>query len=383
MNKIIILILIFGHINQAFSESRFIYTIEDLHVLKSEKNYSEYIKHALDIRPSQRNKEWQEMTLTMANGLLQEMISQNKYTEKDYQLMLNLQLRPLLKKDEVFISYRNSYSEKFLTHCFSNNKQCEKKLEFIWDSTPLRTRFPDFGVNLAILINKFNPKYKIIDLIKESIITSTSEFYCQKTPIKTAIYQEVSSFLQVKRSNKELKSFIDDLLGQDCRDIFLNDLKQLLSVRSLQSRQLAYQVLKAQNRISQAEDDLYLTLYILRGPAIGDTFNHAWANTLKLGQSYSRRSKMLNNLNKIDPLPDELFAMPNLKKTKILLKLIQDNIPEYIDHYATTCINFLTGTYPFPNGNPTVSCQDFFKNYKEISNLDPSLIKKYEQIRQL
>ena len=92
---------------------------------------------------------------------------------------------------------------------------------------------------------------------------------------------------------------------------------------------------------------------------------------------------MLNNLNKIDPLPDELFAMPNLKKTKILLKLIQNNIPEYINHYATTCINFLTGATPFPNGNPTVSCQEFFKNYKEISNLDPSLIEKYEQIRQL
>ncbi|MBT6325308.1 MAG: hypothetical protein HOJ35_05025 [Bdellovibrionales bacterium] len=383
MNKIIIIILFFGYINLALSENSFIYTIEDLHVLKSEKNYPEYIKHALDIRPSQRNKEWQEMTVTMANGLLQEMISQNKYTEKGYQLMLSLQLWPLLKKDEVFISYRNSYSEKFLTHCFSNNNQCEKKLEFIWDSTPLRNRFPDFGVNLAILINKFNPKYKIINLIKESLISSTSEFYCQKNPIKTAIYQEVSNFLQVQQTNIQLKIFIDDLLSRGCRDIFLKDLKQLLSVRSLQTRQLAYQVLKSQDRISQAENDLYLTLYILRGPAIGDTFNLAWANTLKLGQSYSRRSKMLNNLNKIDPLPDELFAMPNLKKTKILLKLIQNNIPEYINHYATTCINFLTGATPFPNGNPAVSCQEFFKNYKEISNLDPSLIEKYEQIRQL
>ena len=61
-----------------------IYTIEDLKVLHAEKSYAEYIKHALDIRPVQRDEKWKSMTKEMSYGLLENLSAKKTLVKSDF-----------------------------------------------------------------------------------------------------------------------------------------------------------------------------------------------------------------------------------------------------------------------------------------------------------
>ncbi|MCO4754768.1 MAG: hypothetical protein KC478_09800, partial [Bacteriovoracaceae bacterium] len=54
------------------SLSATLYDIKDLEVLESNKSYREFLDHALDIRPSDRKKQWTEMVNNMAVGFLKQ-----------------------------------------------------------------------------------------------------------------------------------------------------------------------------------------------------------------------------------------------------------------------------------------------------------------------
>lgn len=57
----------------------------DLEILSQEKGYTEYFAHALDIRPSERNERWKEMTILMAENWAKTIKQKAEPTVEDYQ----------------------------------------------------------------------------------------------------------------------------------------------------------------------------------------------------------------------------------------------------------------------------------------------------------
>ena len=60
------------------------YTLEDLKILHKQKSYLEYLDHALDVVPSKRNKEWDEMTGEMALHYLEAKIKDTFVTKNSF-----------------------------------------------------------------------------------------------------------------------------------------------------------------------------------------------------------------------------------------------------------------------------------------------------------
>ena len=86
--KIIIFYTALCFCNNLHSKTKgLLYTLEDLKILKEQKNYFEFLNHALDIRPSKRDKSWEKMVQDMATGFISSTI-EKKQISKDYFLFI-------------------------------------------------------------------------------------------------------------------------------------------------------------------------------------------------------------------------------------------------------------------------------------------------------
>ncbi len=139
----------------------------------------------------------------------------------------------------------------------------------------------------------------------------------------------------------------------------------------------------AQNELTQEQRDLYLFVYILQTPSIGDTFNQAWSNLEMLGKDYERRMRLLKAVKRLDPLPDQLFSTFGHKKALVVTKHLAAHFPEYLDFYSRTCLNYIQGKDSFPRGNPTINCKDFYELSSKEKIIDNEFLKQYQKSIQI
>jgi hypothetical protein len=111
-------LLILLNICFAQSEGSLKYSLEDLKILYQQENIKEFFSHALDIRPSKRNKDWQEMVSALAVNYLKQLKDKPYITEEDFLYMEKLNSFADLKSNEFFNNDRNIVGLRYLRHCF-------------------------------------------------------------------------------------------------------------------------------------------------------------------------------------------------------------------------------------------------------------------------
>ena len=337
-----------------------LYTFEDLIILKKQNNYFEFLNHALDIRPSKRDKNWEKMVQDMATGFISTAL-EKKQISKDYFLFIEKLLTwPSLKNDEFFIIKRNKYGHKFIEKCFREKRKtsvCQKLLLEFW----YNHKDPELGLKLGKIAQKEKLNIATWQFYEDATKSSFSTFFCRDENLKTALFKKTIEILN-KSSVEEKKeiNLLDSLAHSNCWKVFLPTLKKSLYSNKQIHREQAFKILDLKKSLSQVERDTFLTFYILKGPLIGKTFNQAWNTVRDLGQSFNRRTKVLEKISQMDPLPDDIFALATPVKKKTLVKFMYKNIPEYFGLYAKTCLNYLKGT-KFKAGNPTFYCKEFFQ----------------------
>ena len=84
-----------------------LFSMEDLSILKAQKNFKEFLAHALDIRPSKRNKKWEKMVQDMATGHVTSILEKKQFSKKNFTFIESLLSWPTLKVDEFFLIKRN------------------------------------------------------------------------------------------------------------------------------------------------------------------------------------------------------------------------------------------------------------------------------------
>ena len=85
-----------------------LFSMEDLSILKKQKNFKEFLAHALDIRPSKRNKKWEEIAQSGRDFAMNELNNENAVKKKLLIDYLSLYLRILKKsKKNKFIIWKN------------------------------------------------------------------------------------------------------------------------------------------------------------------------------------------------------------------------------------------------------------------------------------
>ena len=374
LTKLMLLLLFFASLP---IHSR-LYTFDDLQTLEKNKNYREFLEHAYDIRPSKRDKRWVSMLEHMASDYLSEVMVKELFDAETYQFIQTLASKPTLKKDVFFQTKRDRYFINFLQNCLQQKefKHSHKKAKIYWKRS---RQNPDTGFQIAKNLNAFNPKQFLGHFLNAVIKDKHSKFYCDKKFVLNTLDQIFLEKAKKTKNLDQLKKNLDKSLHFDCWKSYAQHLKEKLNQTKPSARH-AYLLLKSKKALKQSEEDIFLTLYLLRDPIPGKVFNLAWAYMLQLGSDYERRKKVIDHLKSRAHLPDKSFRGDKLK-AKTLLKFLNENIPEYIDHYALSCLDYHMGRVNFPQGNPTLNCQNFFEISEGMPWMRQDLKMRYSSIK--
>lgn len=357
------------------------YDIKDLEQLSNNKNFQEFLNHAKDIRPSKRTKYWREMLQNMAIGQVDFYLEKRIFTKATFSQIEGLSLWPELIKDEFFQIKRNRFAQFYLERCFEkrdNQKGCSENLYSFWNSS---NQNPDLAMSLVNTLRAFSNNVDYWTFYQKITKSELQEFYCPKPRVKKAIFKHLRKNLEEIEETKVINNFIDSNLGHTCWHAILPDLKGLLLSKRQGLRDFSFKILRAKEALSVIERDTYFVFYILSNPIKGENFNRAWNTIVTMGQDYGRRMKVFKKLKNIDPLAGEIFSHRVLEKREAVINLFHQNFPEYIDHYAKTCVDFLKGHGDFPNGNPTLYCNELYKISKNKRWINQSLKIQYSSIK--
>lgn len=363
-----------------------LYQLKDLEVLENNKEYIEFFNHAKDVLPRKRSKIWQNMVLSMAMQMLAPLKKkQNTLELKDYELILKISHWPVLKNNEFFIQQRDAVLLNHFKYCFINNnyKDCYSKVLDFKNKYETSTEFSFHLIKKIQNIKTeqeeyffYSEQYGFWNLVSDLVKHELSEFYCHKSPLKETI---TNKLFALSYTSDELT--ITDHIHKDCWSSIHDYFKHTLLTNKddrLRAKMLA--LLKGQINFTKNEKYLSSVLNLLSDKSHSPKeVIKLWDEIKILSQDYKLRNKILKQLKAITPLPGELFNAKT-KQHKLMAKAINQYFPEYIDFYATTCLDHLRGIIETPGGNPAMRCHELFNLSKSLKLLPQGKQDQYFEI---
>lgn len=387
MLKIILSTFLFFHLastKASFGRSpSVLYTMDDLIALDDLKSSGEILRHIFDIRPSKRSDQWKSLLSRNVRLFIDNIISNKKYTQSDYRLIEKITASKYLNSDEIFLIRRSEYLENFFENCFQTLKKekfdCKKEIKLSIRKSPNIELFPEAHSSLGLVLKKYEPQTKLLPFIKTAIIRPIGLKVCTNPFVISELMLQIEKIIDLSKNKKESIARTNDLLGQECLGVIVEEIKTNFdAIASTSLQEKYYKWLKQNDQLEETENIKFLSLLFLSGVKPGQTLNLAWNTLRELSENFDKRILILNELKKFDPVPDSFLQKDNLSK-QVFLRHLDKNFPEFIDYYASTCKSYYQGTQHFPNGNPTINCKEFVNIYKKLkgtSNLKVSSLEK-------
>lgn len=366
----------------AWANAGNLYTLSDLEILSQELNHTEFFDHALDIRPSERKDNWKAMVSKMADDLTRRILQKETIEKKDFRKIEDLFGWPVLKADDVFRSKRQQIGLSYLKNCLRQESPCWDEVRLFWekDKADADTSFKLAELTLPLDSSPIST-WSFLEIALKS---SLSEFYCKKEFVLSALWGKIEVDYIRLGPLGDLTKKIDLTVHPDCLPSLISEArKRLYRPQRPIDRELSYQILKSQLKDDQETTDFFLTVYLLDNPSQGELLNFSWNKIKELGGTVERREKVLAKLKNLDPLPDGIFSTFDMTKKRVLLNHFKTYFPEYLNHYTDQCINFFSGSSRYPNGNPTIHCQDFMSSDLAPTIIDQFKINKYLEARKI
>ncbi len=355
------------------------YNLEDLKALATEGSHQEFLDHAMDIRPSQRQGEWQRMVLEMGNLYAQNLLKQKKLDKTDFNKIENIYSWAPLKSDEVFGARRHEIGLKYLKECISKEDPCWDDLKAFWERDKTN---PETAYQLAELTKPYpNSPIGQWDFLTHAVKSTLSEFYCKKEFVQKEIWTQLEQIYVKLGSKEDFLKKIDALLHPACLGP-VNEFsqKKLYTPEKSSDRELAFQILKAQFKSTTRLEDLFYTVYLLENPSKGELFNYSWNRVKLLASLPTRRDAVIETFKSLDPIPDEIFSSLDDLKVRAIFNHMKENFPELLDYYFKQCKAYYSGSKTFPNGNPTLHCKEFVQSPRGANLLEADLLKEFKTI---
>jgi hypothetical protein len=353
-----------------------LYSLKDLEVLVENKNVKEFLEHALDIRPSNRNKYWNNMTINMAELFLNSLRKYPEIKQTDFNLMERITKWPIITTNEYYFIQRSKISEKFFTKCFSDIqvqsfKECYSQFVFYWNNTQYKD--PQHAFNLVKIIERNKPNDYNLNLeylLKLIPNSNISEFLCKEKRVYLFLFNKLTKIIFESNNKQNKLNKINNNLNSQCWNSFKVFLDSNLTHTNTNIKNFSFNLLNIKNNLSQIQKDLFYIDYLLNYPIKSTIFNNAWRRIEELKSNYSTRKLILEKINNYHSLPDNIVNHFQPKMPKIILTLFYQNFPELLNHYARTCVNYRSGKVKFKRGNPTLNC-DKIMNLTKSTNLIP------------
>ncbi|MDO9184063.1 MAG: hypothetical protein Q7U04_16740 [Bacteriovorax sp.] len=369
-----ILIILVQSINFS-AHAQVFYELKDLEVLEKEKNFEEFLLHVNDIRPSERARHWKDMYQNIAVGLVDYKIKTRDFSILSYRQIEQIERSSALSSDELFQFKRSLFAKKYFTECFRkaalvaeniDKNTCADQLNSFWIFSK---KDPDMGMDLAIILEANNTNISLWPYYEVVVRDSVATLYCKKANVQQAVMNKLYGEVFSAEFSGDYKSLVNKIIPESCFNEMVLPLKEMLT--SIKSngleKEMALNILESKGKLSQEESDLFAVLYLLDGPVVGDKMNIAWKKIEALGENFTKRQKLLTQIEKLPIIPDKIFKDPNLPRHKAIINLFAKNFPEYLNYYGLTCIKFITnsGTQS-QNVSSSYQCNEFLKAAQTI-----------------
>lgn len=375
-------ILLFFFSFPGFVQAAQNYTLNDLEVLVQEEGHEEFFEHALDIRPSERQDAWKGMVSKMGDSFARKILQKSEVQRKDFQTIETLYLWPGLKQDDVFKLKRQEIGLRFFRQCIKKEVPCWDDIKSFWekDKTDADTAYKLAELTVGYKDSPFST-WTFLDVALKSTL---SEFYCKKEFVLQTLWGKIEmDYIQMGPEGDLMKK-IDQTIHPDCLPYLITEArKKILRPLKTHDRELSYQILKSQMKADETITDFFYTVYLLDNPSQGELFNLSWNRIKELGGKSLRRERILEKLKTLDPLPDQIFSSFDQLKKKTILHHFKNYFPEYLDFYADQCVKFYGGKGSFPQGNPTVHCQDLMNAEYAPKVISEDKIKRYLEVKKI
>ena len=381
MNKLLLLTILLSFFGQNLAMGN-TYSIKDLEILAQESNYEEFLDHALDIRPLERQDQWKLMVTAMADGFAKRMLTKSEIKKNDLLKIENLFSWPHLREDSLFKTRRIEIGLKYFGVCLKGTSPCWKELKTFWEND---TSDPELGQKFAELTKDLkDSEISTWTFLENSLKSPLSEFYCKKPFVQDEVWAKLKIFYNGIPKESEFLKTIDMTLHPDCL-ISINKMamERLYRPAKADDREFSYQFLSAQGKNNRDLTDFFYTIYLLENPSKGELFNYSWNRLNELSKSVIRREKVLKELSRLDPLPDQILGSFDDAKKRAILNHFNLKFPEYFHHYAQQCLNYYSGKGVFPYGNPTINCSKLMNTPEARVIIGHETVTKFKQITTL
>lgn len=361
----------------------------DLEALEKEQSHAEFFAHALDIRPSERTDYWKTMVQNMGEGLLKSMVSKNRLERSDYQQMEELAGWSVLRANEFFRLKRQEVAMRWFNQCFAEDSTasspCWQDVLGFWE---IGRQEPDLAGRLLALLtprlplsvpDPTNPAHRARAMVTPLFILTPvirsplAALQCKKTEVQQVVWDSLRHEWLNNIKGKTFSSVLKELAHADCWPALVPVAQaHWASGADSETLTLSYLLLKSQQALTALEKDLFQLHYLLGSPARGETFNLAWNRVQQLSALPAQRDAIMAVLKRWHPLPGNLFTDLDLAKRRTVARHLQRYFPEYLDHYAHTCVEFFGGKRRFPQGNPATHCHELFDLASQEKGLLPT-----------
>lgn len=347
------------------------YGLTDLAVLESEKDTEEFFKHYRDIRPSERQKQWREMTLNMGVLWIEKLLADKKFEQKDFELLHERSKTYPFQEDELFQFTKRKYLTLYFAKCFEGNrKSCSHDLNRSLAATQLESQWS------YDLLTKHLNKLEIdqVRILNKNILQSPDALiFCGKKDFFAPLLRQ---YVQDKVTENDLQKNLNlSLVTKSCRLRMKEYQAKLLQLSPRDKRLDTFLFLEELGNIDSKEREIFYISYALDNAEIGDTLNLAWNFIQGLAENYKKRDELLIELNKLPNLPGEtVFKNPNYERHSAIINLFKKNFPEYLDAYAKSCLKHLNGEKT--SSNPK-ACHEFFS----FKGLEPKWKNDYLKLK--
>ena len=368
LTKLCLLLAIFIH--SAHGQSKQIYALEDLEVLANEKSFSEFFIHAKDVVPSKRSSKWKSLVSTMSSSYLNRLMVV-EITPMEFETTQQISKWASLKEDEFFIEKYSKVAVRYFDQCFKlRGKLCGPIVNKFVKTNTINKKL---GVELANLMYINGIQKDLYPLIRPMAQDTLGEFYCGKMPTSQIILDDIY------RSSGEIAKIHSDCL-KTLKPLIVTSLTK---ANSPLARYTSYTILEKSGTLSPLQKSVYLTGQLISSFTLDSSQTLQAFNELKkLSESAAQRERVMNQLKEMVPLPGKVFKLRTKSSYAIISGLLR-YMPEYLDFYATTCIDHLSGKKSTIGGNPATECHEFFELSKLMKIIPESKRASYDKIMKL
>jgi hypothetical protein len=303
------------------------YSFEDIKELEKKAEFIEFFAHAKDIRPTLRDKKWQDL-VKRAFKKLTLLYESSRPNSKAFSQYLNLSSWKTIKDTEEL----RERSLKIILNYFQSKKYTPEISAQVIEFFNANSKNP----YVLYEIYKDIEKKEKLPKLKEKIVlnaakSSLASYFCSRKEALGIFSEPIAEIIGAKPQEFDLK--LSTIMNRKCWE----EVKKL-SLSSSSVNQIYLQSILKDPGSEQKEKKLAVILLLINHKISLKEKNILWEQFSKISENADQRQEILKTMNSYEAIPDTNILNKG-QKSYYLTKFFFRKFPEFKTYYLKQCLN--------------------------------------------